>query len=82
MVGPDGWSTRLTDHHDVEWIPPPHLDTGQTRINHYHRPEELHPPPNDAWTPNDPSATDESATNGDNTTHESGDSEPPGDKAA
>jgi hypothetical protein len=117
MVGPEGWSTRLTDHHDVEWIPPPHLDTGQTRINHYHRPEKLHPPPNDAWTPqqaaddepvvdeplasddprasdesaaasddaavlNDPSATDESATNGDNTTHQSGDSEPPDGKAA
>jgi hypothetical protein len=51
MVGPDGWTTRLTDHHDVEWIPPPHLDTGQTRINRYHQPEELHSPPSDAWTP-------------------------------
>jgi hypothetical protein len=51
MVGPEGWTTRLNDHHDVEWIPPPHLDTGQTRINRYHRPEELHPPSGDAWTP-------------------------------
>jgi hypothetical protein len=111
MVGPESWSTRLTDHHEVEWIPPPHLDTGQTRINHYHRPEELHPPPDDAWTPqqavdyepvvdeplasgesgaasddaavlHDPSAFDESATNGDNTTHQSGDSDPPDGKAA
>jgi hypothetical protein len=57
MVAPHGWSTRLTDRHEVEWIPPPHLDTGQTRINHYHRPEELHPPPGDAWTP--PQATDD-----------------------
>ncbi|MDT5127025.1 MAG: hypothetical protein QOH54_2669, partial [Mycobacterium sp.] len=32
--------------------------------------------------PDDPLATDESATNGDNTTHESGGPEPPGDKAA
>jgi hypothetical protein len=98
MVGPDGWSTRLTDHHDVEWIPPPHLDTGQTRINHYHRPEELHPPPDGAWTPqqaaddepvvdqplasDDPRVSDESATNGDNATHQSGDSDPPDGKAA
>jgi len=51
MVGPEGWRTRLTDHHEVVWIPPPHLDTGQTRINHYHRPEELRPPPDDAWAP-------------------------------
>jgi len=51
MVGPQGWTTRLNDHHDVEWIPPEHLDTGQTRINRYHQPERLHPPPGDAWTP-------------------------------
>ena len=51
MVGPEGWTTRLTDRNDVEWIPPPHLDTGQSRINRYHRPEELHPPPSDAWMP-------------------------------
>ena len=45
MVGPDGWTTKVNDHHDVEWIPPPHLDTGQARINYYHRPEKLlHPP--------------------------------------
>jgi hypothetical protein len=47
MVAPGGWSTRINNHHDVEWIPPPHLDTGQTRTNNYHRPERLHPPPND-----------------------------------
>jgi hypothetical protein len=117
MVGPGGWTTRLTDHHDVEWIPPPHLDTGQPRINHYHRPEELHPPPSDAWMPprkaddrpadekalapddwwaafgdpavfNEPATTDEPATNAeqttnaDNITHQSGDPDPPDDKAA
>ncbi|WP_242453775.1 HNH endonuclease signature motif containing protein, partial [Mycolicibacterium sp. P9-64] len=63
MVGTDGWTTRITDRHDVEWIPPPHLDTGQTRINHYHQPEKLHPPPDDAWTP-PRAATDRPATNG------------------
>ena len=23
----------------TEWIPPPHLDTGQARVNNYHHPE-------------------------------------------
>ncbi|SEH85062.1 protein of unknown function [Mycolicibacterium rutilum] len=32
-----GWSTRITEHHDTEWYPPEHLDTGQNRINYYHR---------------------------------------------
>jgi hypothetical protein len=121
MVAPDGWTTRLNDRHEVEWIPPPHLDTGQTRINRYHRPEELQPPSDDAWTPqqadddepvvtepltfeeafapedsvvapddaavlNAPdlngTAPDGSATNGDNTTHQAGDPDPPDGKAA
>jgi len=44
MVGPGGWTTRMSADHDVEWIPPPGLDTGQTRVNDYHRPERLRPP--------------------------------------
>ncbi len=47
MVGRGGWSTRINADSDVEWIPPPHLDTGQARVNDYHRPERLHPPPED-----------------------------------
>jgi len=47
MVGPDGWETRINATNDVEWIPPPHLDTGQARTNDYHRPERLHRPPDD-----------------------------------
>jgi hypothetical protein len=47
MVGPDGWETRINAANDVEWIPPPHLDTGQARTNDYHRPERLHQPPDD-----------------------------------
>ncbi len=47
MVEPGGWSTRINDENDVEWIPPPHLDTGQARINTYHRPEQLLQPPDD-----------------------------------
>ena len=44
MVGPGGWTTRMSADHEVEWIPPPGLDTGQTRVNDYHRPERLRPP--------------------------------------
>jgi hypothetical protein len=36
-----GWTTTINSHGEVEWIPPPHLDTGQARVNHYHRPEGL-----------------------------------------
>ncbi|MBB2769971.1 UNVERIFIED_ORG: hypothetical protein GGE11_000866 [Mycolicibacterium obuense] len=49
-----GWSTRMNDHCDVEWIPPPRLDTGQARLNHYHRPERLLRPPDDPSVPGDP----------------------------
>ena len=47
MVGPDGWTTRINADNDVEWIPPQHLDTGQARVNNYHRPEQLRPPPDE-----------------------------------
>ena len=30
-----------THHGQTEWIPPPHLDRGQPRINTYHHPEKL-----------------------------------------
>ncbi|BBX01630.1 hypothetical protein MMOR_25660 [Mycolicibacterium moriokaense] len=40
-----GWRTTINDCGDVEWHPPPDLDTGQTRINYYHRPELLLRPP-------------------------------------
>jgi hypothetical protein len=51
MVQPGGWHTRINDRHEVEWIPPPHLDTGQTRINTYHRPEQLLRPPDEPGGP-------------------------------
>lgn len=47
MVGPGGWETRINQDNDVEWIPPPALDTGQARVNDYHRPERLHRPLHD-----------------------------------
>jgi hypothetical protein len=40
--GPTGWTTRKRrKDNKTEWIPPPHLDRGQTRVNLYHSPEEL-----------------------------------------
>ncbi len=41
----DGWTTTINTRGDVEWIPPPDLDTGQARVNYYHRPELLLRPP-------------------------------------
>jgi hypothetical protein len=32
---------------ECEWAPPPELDTGQHRINYYHRPDRLTRPPDD-----------------------------------
>ena len=36
-----GWTTRKNGNGDTEWIPPPHLDRGQPRINTFHHPEKL-----------------------------------------
>jgi Domain of unknown function (DUF222) len=41
LVKPGGWRTRKRRDGRTEWIPPPHLDTGQGRINKQHHPEEL-----------------------------------------
>jgi hypothetical protein len=39
---PNGWTTRKRPRDNrTEWIPPPHLERGQSRINYYHHPEEL-----------------------------------------
>ena len=40
-----GWTTTINTRGDVEWIPPAPLDTGQARVNYYHRPELLLRPP-------------------------------------
>ena len=45
----------MNERGEVEWIPPPALDTGQTRINTYHRPERLLRPP-DQEPPSSPDA--------------------------
>jgi Domain of unknown function (DUF222) len=36
-----GWTTRKNQRGQTEWIPPPHLDYGQPRVNTFHHPEEL-----------------------------------------
>jgi hypothetical protein len=36
----EGWTVTIRNG-TAEWIPPPALDTGQTRINYYHHPERL-----------------------------------------
>jgi hypothetical protein len=41
LVKPGGWRIRKRKDGRTEWIPPPHLDIGQGRINKYHHPEEL-----------------------------------------
>jgi hypothetical protein len=45
MVGDGAWTTTINNRGEVEWTPPPQLDTGQARVNHYHRPERLLRPP-------------------------------------
>lgn len=45
LVHDKGWRTRIRDDGRVEWIPPPLLDTGQDRTNHYWHPEDLFHPP-------------------------------------
>ncbi|MFG1931220.1 HNH endonuclease signature motif containing protein [Mycobacterium sp. NPDC048908] len=46
-VEEQGWTTRKRADGRTEWIPPPHLDTGQTRINDYHHPENYLKPEDD-----------------------------------
>lgn len=36
-----GWTTRKRANGDTEWIPPPHLDRGQPRVNTFHHPEKV-----------------------------------------
>jgi hypothetical protein len=40
LVEEGGWTTRKREDGRTEWIPPPHLDTGQSRVNDYHHPEK------------------------------------------
>ncbi len=44
LVNDHGWTTRIRADGRIEWIPPLLLDTGQDRLNHYWRPEDLSHP--------------------------------------
>jgi hypothetical protein len=39
IVKPGGWQTRKRKDGLTEWIPPPHPDRGQPRINLFHHAE-------------------------------------------
>ncbi|KGI70479.1 HNH endonuclease [Mycolicibacterium rufum] len=82
-----GWSTTMNNRHDVEWTPPPGLDTGQTRINTHHRPEVLLRPPNDEQPAEEtkvesPAPTDPEPATSTSDPAEPGGPAPPGDQAA
>ena len=45
---PTGWTTRKRKSDNrTEWLPPRHLDRGQSRVNHYHHPERVLRPDDD-----------------------------------
>ncbi|MEV0673881.1 HNH endonuclease signature motif containing protein [Mycobacterium sp. NPDC050441] len=54
LVHEGGWSTRIRDDSRIEWIPPPLLDTGQDRTNHYWHPEDLFHAPEEDGKEDDP----------------------------
>lgn len=41
LLRPGGWTTRKNSRGETEWLPPPHLDRGQRRVNTFHHPEKL-----------------------------------------
>lgn len=41
LLRPGGWTTRKNSRGETEWLPPPHLDRGQPRVNTFHHPEKL-----------------------------------------
>jgi hypothetical protein len=47
LVEEGGWTTRKRKDGRTEWIPPEHLDTGQSRVNDYHHPEKYLMDPED-----------------------------------
>jgi hypothetical protein len=38
LIETTGWTTRKRKDGRTQWLPPPNLDTGQTRVNNYHHP--------------------------------------------
>jgi len=54
LIEKTSWRTRKRKDGRTEWLPPPNLDTGQTRVNNYHHPQRyLIPDENDTTSAND-----------------------------
>ena len=47
LVEEGGWTTRKRKDGRTKWIPPPHLDTGQSRVNDYRHPNKYLRPEDD-----------------------------------
>ena len=47
LVTDGGWTTRKRKDGRIEWIPPPLLDNGQARVNHFHHPQRYLLPDDD-----------------------------------
>jgi hypothetical protein len=47
LIEESDWTTRKRPDGRTEWIPPPHIDTGQSRVNNYHHPERYLLPEDD-----------------------------------
>ena len=47
LIEKGGWTTRKRKDGRTQWLPPPHLDTGQARINNYHHPQKYLIPEDD-----------------------------------
>ena len=47
LVEDGGWRTQKRKDGRTEWIPPPNLDSGQSRVNDYHHPEKYLRPEDD-----------------------------------
>ncbi len=47
LVEEGGWTTRKRKDGRTEWVPPPHLDSGQARVNNFHHPEKYLLPEDD-----------------------------------
>jgi Domain of unknown function (DUF222) len=54
LVEEGGWQTRKRKDGRTEWIPPPHLDNGQARVNDYHHPERYLTPEDEEGDDDDP----------------------------
>jgi hypothetical protein len=43
----EGWTVRLNERGQTEWIPPPHLDRDGPKVDNFHHPERYFAEPED-----------------------------------